>query len=233
VAGFGLMDIGAASFCLSAVLVSPKARGRNITNYSTSTWNFRKLLLHTMPLVLLGTIRILTNRELEYQEHVSEYGVHWNFFFTMGILALVPPLVPTKAAASWKLPAIVMALYQIALSMGGLQDFIETAPRHCPWSEDASSSSSSSSPSFATTMCYIVLANREGILGCLGYLSLYFFGEWIGGEYLWRKASDEDATTDGAATTQKQQQQQQYGLFRVSIGLWILLGFLHERPTAR
>jgi phosphatidylinositol glycan class W len=87
--------------------------------------------------------------------------------------------------------------------MGGLQDFIETAPRHCPWSEDNH---------FTTSICYVFVANREGILGCLGYLSLYFLGEWIGGEYLWRTASSDD---------------NQGGLFRVSIGLWIVLAFLH------
>ncbi len=186
VTGFGLMDVGAASFCISAGFVSPKARGK------TTSW---RKAVHTLPLVALGLIRILTNRELEYQEHVSEYGLHWNFFFTMGILALVPPLIPW--APTWILPVIVMCVYQVALSLGGLQDYIVSAPRYCNSIHDKEQMS---------ILCHLFAANREGILGCLGYLSLFFWGEWIGHEYLWKQ-------TDG--------------LLQISILLWIVLGIFH------
>jgi glucosaminylphosphatidylinositol acyltransferase len=191
VSGFGLMDVGAASFCLSAGLVSPRARGKNHprTPAASSASSMAKRLFHTLPLVLLGFVRIVTNRELEYQEHVSEYGVHWNFFFTMGILALVPPLLAAcgESGPSWWKPAIIMSLYQVALSYGGLQDFIETAPRQCPVQQGGTHDG------YTTvlwwTACNIFAANREGILGCLGYLSLYFVGEWVGYKHVWRSYS--------------------------------------------
>lgn len=120
-------------------------------------FEWKKHALHTFPLVLLGILRILTNKGLEYQEHVTEYGVHWNFFFTMGALALVPPLIPLTVP-TWMLPAGILALCQVALSFSGLQqDYIETAPRNCE-------------SDTASMVCHVFVPNREGILGCLGYL---------------------------------------------------------------
>ena len=39
-----------------------------------------------IPLVVLGCARLLATRGVQYQEHVSEYGVHWNFFFTLAVV---------------------------------------------------------------------------------------------------------------------------------------------------
>lgn len=39
-------------------------------------------------LLLLGVLRLLSTRGVDYQSHASEYGVHWNFFFTLGTLRL-------------------------------------------------------------------------------------------------------------------------------------------------
>jgi phosphatidylinositol glycan class W len=192
VQGYGLMDVGAASFCLSAGLVSRLARKGH-----QATIN-RKQLLHTLPLIVIGLLRTWTNKELEYQEHVSEYGVHWNFFFTMGVLAIVPPLVPI-GRGTWMLPAVMLSLYQIALSFGQLQEYIETTPRTCNHDD--------------TTWCVgFVAANREGILGSIGYLSIYFIGEYVGHDFLWRNAS----------------------LWNVTIGLCAtFLGFAQFLPVSR
>lgn len=40
-------------------------------------------LLTSMPLTVMGIARLLAVKSTGYHEHVSEYGVHWNFFFTL------------------------------------------------------------------------------------------------------------------------------------------------------
>ncbi len=39
--------------------------------------------------IALGFIRILLLSELDYQEHASEYGIHWNFYTTIAIVNLL------------------------------------------------------------------------------------------------------------------------------------------------
>lgn len=160
--GYSLMDVGAASFVVAAGLVSPRSRGR--------AQNAKKLILRMIPLLLMGFLRLLTHKGIDYQEHVSEYGVHWNFFFTLSMLSPAACLVP---GPSLVLPLSILSVYQLALSHG-LQEWVVQAPRAC-----------------ATTSlaCNLLIANREGVLGSISYASLYLISEWIGAHFIWTKAS--------------------------------------------
>jgi hypothetical protein len=62
---YGLMDVGAVSFCMSAGRVTRRREGK-------SELCMEKHALHTFPLVLFGIPCILTNEgRLKYQEHVT------------------------------------------------------------------------------------------------------------------------------------------------------------------
>ena len=163
--GYSLMDLGAASFVIAAGLVSPRARSKK--QNTRITW--KRYATRLLPLVLMGSLRLVTHKELDYQLHSSEYGVHWNFFFT---LAALVPVAATLPGPSWIVPVLIIGAYQYFLSEKGLQEWVVDAPRSCESAPD-------------NLVCNLFVANREGVLGCIGYGTLYLMSEWIGYRFVW------------------------------------------------
>lgn len=83
--GSGFMDVGVGSFIISNAIVSPEARslGKNRGSWLKCTV---QSIRSSIPLLGLGLARFLAVKSTDYQEHVSEYGVHWNFFITLFIV---------------------------------------------------------------------------------------------------------------------------------------------------
>ena len=145
VGGYGWMDLGAASFIIIAGWTSALSAAGARESPSLKTTNHVCLLLRRAikkcaPLLLLGLIRLATNKGLEYQEHVSEYGVHWNFFFTLccveGFMVAWKGIknqlgYPFTTEFDGILALMMMIPYQLFLSIGGGQDFIENGDRRC------------------------------------------------------------------------------------------------------
>lgn len=168
--GYGWMDLGAASFVIiggwTSSLSPPGISSHSVVN---------KSIKKCAPLLLLGVIRLLTNKRLEYQEHVSEYGVHWNFFFTLCFMELFvvvwrrfKPNLGSGVPLDGIVATATMITYQMYLSSGG-QDFIENGERRCTAKYNE-----------AWTMCDVFYANREGILGSVGYVCVRLLSEEIG-----------------------------------------------------
>lgn len=86
-----------------------------------------------------------------HPEVASEYGVHWNFFWTIAFINIASSLA-SNIRHCFTTALGMYILYQAFLSFGG-SNFIFTAPRD----------------NFFTK-------NREGILGCIGYLCIFLFG---------------------------------------------------------
>lgn len=86
--GTSLMDIGVGSFVFSNGLVSARSllKDKRKPPFSRRLLNSLKSC-HT--LLILGLLRLYFVKNLEYQEHVTEYGVHWNFFITLSLLPIV------------------------------------------------------------------------------------------------------------------------------------------------
>ncbi|PHH70130.1 hypothetical protein CDD82_7329 [Ophiocordyceps australis] len=160
--GTSFMDMGVGSFVFAGGVVAARpilkerASGHGIPLFRRLLYSAR----HSVPLLVLGVIRMLSVKGLDYAEHVTEYGVHWNFFFTLGLL---PPFVATCQATFSLLPSysalalLVAGSYQLLLEMTSLKAFILTAPRTS-----------------------LIAMNREGIFSFFGYLAIFLAGLDVG-----------------------------------------------------
>lgn len=91
--GSGLMDVGVGAFVISNAIVSPEARGV----YSSHTGFISAVVRSvksSLPLLVLGVMRFLSVKGTDYQEHVSEYGTHWNFFLTLFVVRVSQNAAP-------------------------------------------------------------------------------------------------------------------------------------------
>ena len=86
--GSGLMDVGVGTFMMAHGVTAPESRCQS--NKRLSPRSYVKLLLATLrgvlPLLVIGILRLMIVKNTNYQEHVTEYGVHWNFFFTIAFV---------------------------------------------------------------------------------------------------------------------------------------------------
>lgn len=86
--GSGLMDVGVGTFVMAHGVTAPEARCQNQKKLSIRS--YLKLMLATLrnilPLLVIGLLRLIFVKNADYQEHVTEYGVHWNFFFTIALV---------------------------------------------------------------------------------------------------------------------------------------------------
>jgi phosphatidylinositol glycan class W len=174
--GTSLMDIGVGSFVFAAGLVAArpilkeKLEGR-ITTLSTRLY---RSVRHSLPLLVLGFIRLWSVKGLDYAEHVTEYGVHWNFFFTLGFLSPFMALFQTafQYLPSYAGLAILLgSAYQVALETTNLKSFILVGER--------------------TNLFY---KNREGIFSFFGYLAIFLAGQSTGMFVIPRSLSDSTGT---------------------------------------
>ncbi|CAI5732603.1 unnamed protein product [Hyaloperonospora brassicae] len=168
--GYSVMDIGVGAFILSSAIVSAPARQgrasimtkRSQSGHKSSQGFAQRCydFLRPVALVLVfGIARFLAVKGVNYQEHVSEYGVHWNFYFTLAGVYLMYSFL--RAFGNWATsPVVALSIalgYQVYLSRYGGEEYILHAPR-----DD------------------LMGQNREGILSLAGYTSLYMLSVTAG-----------------------------------------------------
>ena len=115
------MDSGVALLTLNSGISSKKARPWYYKQNKTSI--FRELLQavrESLFPIALGFVRILLLSELDYQEHASEYGIHWNFYTTIAVVNL---LVVVVRNANHALPMAFVTLigYELTMKEFGLE----------------------------------------------------------------------------------------------------------------
>ncbi|KAH8986440.1 GWT1-domain-containing protein [Lactarius hatsudake] len=153
--GVSLMDMGAGAFVFSQGIVSAiplvkaplHARAPLISEIAS-------VVVKCAPVLALGLVRVMLVKGTQYPEHVTEYGVHWNFFLT---LALVPVLRvflhPLFTTVPISLLGLLVALaHQLSLS-AGLTSYVLDAPRQS-----------------------LISANKEGLVSLTGYLAIHLLG---------------------------------------------------------
>ncbi|KAG0185249.1 hypothetical protein DFQ28_009648 [Apophysomyces sp. BC1034] len=150
--GISLMDMGVGSVVFSSGIAGARAyaSAESVPLYTAMIKSIRSAAV----ILTLGFLRLLLTKGVDYQEHNSEYGLHWNFFFTLGFL---PPFVTMvsflRRFASFAIFGTAIAVgYQFVLSCG-LQDWILEAPR-----------------------VDLISANKEGLCSFAGYLSIFLLG---------------------------------------------------------
>ena len=130
--GVSLMDIGMGIILMSGVggfvFSSGLVAGARLQESSKKP--FLKTFKLTLPALNLGILRSFVTKLIGYQEHVSEYGVHWNFFITLGLL---PILIHIQTIVVPKMSYLLLGFFIIGsyqyVLMQGLESYIFDAPR--------------------------------------------------------------------------------------------------------
>ncbi|XP_065320657.1 uncharacterized protein LOC135928200 [Gordionus sp. m RMFG-2023] len=162
--GLGFMDFGVGAFVFTNALISQNS-------------TFRKTLKSSGILILFGVLRTLFIKHLNYHEHISEYGSHWNFFITLASVKLLGFFMEKLAIFNFYcckrrfsvingiLLNISFTLFNALLALFAHYFLINNMTFIQYFDMDIHS--------LRTDW---IMSNREGILSFLGYLSIYIFG---------------------------------------------------------
>ncbi|XP_062072262.1 LOW QUALITY PROTEIN: phosphatidylinositol-glycan biosynthesis class W protein [Lepus europaeus] len=170
--GTGAMDFGVGAFVFGTAMVCPEIRKRKYMDGS-KFYYFTKSLYSVWPLIFLGVGRLVIIKSIGYQEHLTEYGVHWNFFFTLIVVKLLTSLllIVFPLNKSWIVAISITVLYQLALDFTPMKRLIL-------YGTDGSG-----------TRIGLFNANREGVISTLGYVAIHMAGVQTG-LYVLKNRSD-------------------------------------------
>ncbi|KAJ6264500.1 hypothetical protein Dda_0647 [Drechslerella dactyloides] len=160
--GTSLMDLGVGSFVFANGVATARSilRDDYLGKTAPLLTRLKRSLRSSFALLTLGLVRLALTKTADYHEHITEYGLHWNFFMTLGFL---PPFTALFQGAftSLLLPELLAictgSLYQIALRRLDLQSWVLLAER-----------------------TDLITANKEGIASFVGYLAIFLAGQSTG-----------------------------------------------------
>lgn len=162
--GIGLMDTAVGAVIFSIALTSRQSRFTD----SVKIFDIYKTLKDSILISSFGIFRVIFIKQTNYQEHVTEYGVHWNFFFTISVVKFMSTVFLVLFTKFNRQPFFLIfsvfsiMCYQYSLSYLGLFEIIQTG-----FHGDNSREN-------------FIDANREGVFSCFGYMAIYFFGLFAG-----------------------------------------------------
>lgn len=163
--GTSLMDMGVGLFVFAMGLANARSVIKERLSASQKSQSYFRLIrqntIKALPVLLLGLIRLVSVKSLEYQEHETEYGIHWNFFMTLGLLPIVLGVLDPilNCIPRFFIALAIGVLYETALQSTPLTKFIL----------DPSNRREN-----------LLTMNKEGIFSFIGYLSIFIFGQSFG-----------------------------------------------------
>ena len=150
--GHSGMDLGVGLFALAHGMVSSEARHKSSS--------IKEFLLENILLLLLGLVRLIAVKYVSYVEHITEYGIHWNFFLTLCLMKCLGNLLLKTTTNLPVLIALTVFFHEwILLRYLGYDQYLLST---------------------STVRTHFLDANREGIFSLGGYVSLYLIGILIG-----------------------------------------------------
>ncbi|XP_076644546.1 uncharacterized protein LOC143354376 isoform X3 [Halictus rubicundus] len=162
--GYSLMDTGVGLFVLTNALVAPEAKAfapkQRMGFVCTLSKNIKQSAKSCIPLLILGFGRSVAIELIGYQKHVTEYGIHWNFFITLAFVKLFTSSITSTISSKYYLLSgiWILSMHEYILSTKGLKEWVlSNKPR-----DD------------------FVSANREGMVSVPGYVGLYLIGVAVG-----------------------------------------------------
>lgn len=148
--GYSLMDTGVGLFVLMSGVAHKELKKDNVSAIIKGNTKLIVILL------CLGAARFWSVKQLDYQEHVTEYGVHWNFFFTLAFCKLLSTIILYCSNHALFFSIMTLIVHEFLLWLG-LQAWVFSGESRND----------------------LLSANREGISSCLGYISMYLFAAYF------------------------------------------------------
>lgn len=158
--GFSIMDAGVGAFIAFSGAVSPEAR-HAVESSTDRTINTKlgligKTLSSSLPLLILGFLRMILIKYFEYREITEEYGTHLNFFIVLAAVKMISCTVYCIIGRRLKLNYVGVAVilaYQAFLNFYAMENIVADDSRQ-----------------------NFFMANKEGflsIVGLTGYHLIY------------------------------------------------------------
>ncbi|XP_049847839.1 phosphatidylinositol-glycan biosynthesis class W protein-like isoform X2 [Schistocerca gregaria] len=145
--GASIMDFGVSSFVFMNGITTSKGEMPNLKRIKNSLKSSLKTIIM---IACFGIQRLIYFSIIGFDRvSVKEYGVHWNFYFTLCVLITLGCIIQLPPVASFLLGFVVLLVYQYSLTLLNLGEFIVSAPRTNLFSK-----------------------NREGILSCISFFSM-------------------------------------------------------------
>lgn len=156
-------------------------------------------ILQVLVTIAIGVIRVISVKAINYHEKYSEYGVHWNFFFTLAVNKIICELFFRRKNTKGKMLAfglIIPVAYEILLETPSSKlGFLSSGLQFLRPSVNGQSFSTLAefilnadhlveTPKNSSLLFKFYVANREGIYSNIGYFAIFTLGNYQATFYL-------------------------------------------------